>query len=516
MNELLALTALGTPWLAALVAGSGGAARAAAAARVSAWITGVGALGAALLAIGIGIAGPQALTAAGPLALRLDGLAAIMLVLVLGLSAIIQSFALRYLRGDRRQTWFVASANLLTATTALMVSADALVLFAAAWLASGLALVLMLATYAPEAQAALGVRATLGRLALGDSAFVIAIAALIATLGWGATFADLGQAVSAWPPVAVAAVAILLVLPALARSSQLPFHGWLPLTLAAPTPASALMHAGVVNAGAILIIRFTPVVGASALAMQLLFVAGSATLVLAALLRMTKADVKGRLVYSTMAQMGFMIMTCSIGAAAAAVFHLVAHGLYKSALFLSAGSAIQQATRERLWPAAAAPTSRAATAVALAAAVTLAILTVFGVRLLVWPDISGPSLAPLLFVVLAAAVALAGALGSRLTWGTALGGALIVAVLALAYTLGLRLFAGLLGDPATPPGAVSPWWVLLPGLLLLATQALTRLPDAAPRLRDAIYARSLAAAAPTLTPRPATPLASPLATQRGN
>lgn len=503
MSETLALLAICLPWLAALIA-AGARNRAAIAASTAAWITGLAAVGAVALAVDLAQAGTLSVALMPPLVvLRLDGLALIMLVLVLGLSAIIQSFALRYLRADRRQAWFVASANALTGSTALMVCADTLFLFGAAWLASGLALLGMLATYAPEAQATQGVRAAGWRLALGDSALIIALIAVGASAGWSATFADLAAVAADLPPVLLAALALLLVLPALARSSQFPFHGWLPLTLAAPTPASALMHAGVVNAGAILIIRFTPLIGSSAVAMQLLFAAGAVTLVLAALLRMTKADTKGRLVYSTMAQMGFMIMTCGIGAAAAAVFHLVAHGLYKATLFLSAGSGIQHAARARLWPAHL-PRSRGAAFVAVGVAGVLAAGAVLGSRLLVWPEISAASSALLLFVVAAAAITLAGTLSARMTWGTLLLGTALITGLAVTYSLGLRLLTDLLGDPALPPAAVSPWWVLLPGALLLMLQALAHRPVVTSRFHDALYARLLAVATP------------PLATQKGN
>ncbi len=514
MVTSLVFFAAGASWLAVLAALTAGRIpiRVAGAARAATLLTALGALAALGLLMSVGMLGPVTVAlGSSVLALRIDGLAATMLVLVLGLSAIIQSFAERYLRGDLRQGWFVASANLLTAATVMMATADTLLLFGLAWLLSGAALLLVLATYVPEPQAVLGVRAALLRLTVGDSALVIALLVILTALGWGASFGDLARASQEFSPLVLALLGVLLVLPALARASQVPLHGWLPRTLAAPTPASALMHAGVVNAGAILIIRFTPLVGATAPAMQLLFAAGAVTLVYAALLRMTKADIKGRLVFSTMAQMGFMLMTCSLGALAAAVFHLVAHGLYKSALFLSAGSAVQQATRARQWPSLPRPT-RTATLVALVVAVLLGVCAVFGARLLVWPEITGPSLALLLSVVITAGVSLSAALNARWSWGTAAAGALVIGALALSYTFALRALTGFLGDPPVPSAAVSPWWLIVPGVLVLALQILRQLPDTAPRLRDLIYARALTAASPTRVPlRPA-----PSAVLKGN
>ena len=131
---------------------------------------------------------------------------------------------------------------------------------------------------------------------------------------------------------------------ALSRSAQIPFHRWLPATLAAPTPVSALLHAGVVNAGGILLVRLAPL-ASSELARGLTILAGVVTWSYGAVIMLVKPDIKGALAHSTMAQMGFMILTCGLGLWAAAVFHLVAHGFYKATLFLSSGSAIARQRR---------------------------------------------------------------------------------------------------------------------------------------------------------------------------
>ncbi len=142
-----------------------------------------------------------------------------------------------------------------------------------------------------------------------------------------------------------------MVVAALSRSAQIPFHRWLPATLAAPTPVSALLHAGVVNAGGVLLIKLSSLVTASGLAQAATIVAGVATLAYGAVVMLVKPDIKGALVHSTMAQMGFMILTCGLGLWAAAVFHLVAHGFYKATLFLSSGSAIAYRRRKSALPA---------------------------------------------------------------------------------------------------------------------------------------------------------------------
>jgi NAD(P)H-quinone oxidoreductase subunit 5 len=267
-----------------------------------------------------------------------------------------------------------------------------------------------------------------------------------------------------------AALAVLLVIPALARSSQVPFHGWLPSTLAAPTPVSALMHAGVVNAGAILILRFSPLVGESALAMSLIFAAGAVTVVFASVVRLVKPDVKGRLVFSTMAQMGFMFLALGLGAFAAAVFHLVSHGLFKSALFLGAGSGVSREATQRAWPA-----RRAPRPVAAAAAVLLGILVpvaaILAARAVLVIELPASSQALQLFVVFTAGIALGATLWTHFTVITVALGTLAVTALAFGYSTLIASMDGVLNF-AVPAGAVAAIWLALPATALLGLQVL--------------------------------------------
>jgi NAD(P)H-quinone oxidoreductase subunit 5 len=122
------------------------------------------------------------------------------------------------------------------------------------------------------------------------------------------------------------------------KSAQFPFHSWLPDTMETPTPVSALMHAGIINAGGFLIIRLNPLVTLSAAAMSTLALFGAFTALFASLVMLTHASVKRSLAFSTVAQMGFMMLECGLGAFGLAVLHLVAHSLYKAHAFLSSGS----------------------------------------------------------------------------------------------------------------------------------------------------------------------------------
>jgi NADH:ubiquinone oxidoreductase subunit 5 (subunit L)/multisubunit Na+/H+ antiporter MnhA subunit len=341
------------PLIAAIVSAASGAGRA----RWTGWFgaatAGGGLVLAAALAIRIGSGSPIEIlwrswsgdVLAG---LRIDRLTVLLLLLIYGVSTVAQCFAVRYLHGDRRAAWFSASAGLLTATTAGMVMSATLVGLAVCWTLSGGSLCLLLATYPQLAAARQGIARTSAAFAIGDLALWSAVGVVTASLG-SVEVSRLGAAVSGQPPALIAAVAMLIVLAALARSAQMPFHRWLPATLAAPTPASALLHAGVVNGGGVLLVRTGGLVGQSGIAMAAAVTAGALTLLYGSAAMLTKADVKGALVHSTSAQMGFMIVTCGLGLYGAAVFHLIAHGLYKSTLFLNSGSALSLRDRETRW-----------------------------------------------------------------------------------------------------------------------------------------------------------------------
>ncbi len=135
---------------------------------------------------------------------------------------------------------------------------------------------------------------------------------------------------------------MLLVFGAITKSAQFPFHTWLPLTLETPTPVSALMHAGIVNGGGYLMIRMSPLVGEVPWAMTTLAIFGAVTACYASVVMLTQTSVKNFLAYSTIAQMGFMILQCGLGAYPAAMLHIIAHSLYKAYAFLNSGSVIKE------------------------------------------------------------------------------------------------------------------------------------------------------------------------------
>jgi len=486
-----------TPWIAALCAAIAGGMRVSGdrIARLATAVVGVGVVFTVAIAIAsiTSSQGPARMEIDST-SLQLDALALILSMLVLGLSALIQAFAVRYLRGDSRQIWFVGAANLLTGFTVCMACAGSVAMFAVAWIGAGAALVVLLATYRALPQARDGIRRTGIRFAIADAAFLVPVMVLLASAGGDIPLDQLGMVAAALPMPLQLTCAALLIVPALARSSQIPFQGWLPFTLAAPTPVSALMHAGVVNAGAILLIRFAPAIAPHQALMIGVFVAGAVTLVYASAVRLVRPDVKGRLVFSTMAQMGFMIMACGLGMFPAAIFHLVAHSLFKSSLFLGAGMGVRQQAVDRDLP-----TRQTHSPFTLAAAVSVAVLvpsvSLAAAKWVFFPNASAAGIGLLAFVALTAGVALGTALRTNFSPRTLLSGTTSIVALTFGYLALLQVFTVAL-EPTTAINAAPAWLLAFPALGLIGVQLLSRNPHRLAHLRDVVYTRTVTTALP--------------------
>ncbi|WP_166786380.1 proton-conducting transporter membrane subunit [Cryobacterium sp. TMT2-15-1] len=439
-----------TPWIAGLSAALLGwpGVSGDRVARLAATVVGFGFLVTVAVAIA-SVAAPHqsAQVVFGSTSVHLDTLALILSMLVLGLSALIQVFAIRYLRGDLRQVWFFVAANLLTGFTVLMVCAGSVALFTVAWIGAGAALVVLLTTYRPIAQARDGVRRTGSRFLVADAAFLVPVAILLVTAGGDIPLDHLGVVTESLPVPLQLSCAALLVVSALARSSPDSVPGLVTVHAGGP-------HSGVVNAGAILLIRFAPAIAPHQSVMIGVFVAGAVTLVYASAVRLVRPDVKGRLVFSTMAQMGFMIMACGLGVFAAAIFHLVAHSLFKSTLSLGAGMGVRHHAVDRDLP-----PRQIQSPFALAAAMTLSVLVpLAALTAAEWvfsPTVSTASAALLVFVAVTASVTLGTALSTDFTLRTLLTGAASIVVLAFGYVVLLQMFTAAL-DPVTTINAAPP------------------------------------------------------------
>ena len=276
--------------------------------------------------------------------IRLDGLTAVMLVVVSGVSFIVQVYSTGYMRGDGGYTRYFAFMSLFTSAMLGLVLADNLVMLFVFWELVGLASYLLIGFWFHRPAAAAAAKKAFLVTRAGDLGL---LAALI--LIWERTgtldIAAINTDVLALVEVGLLGQTMLtlfalgLVAGAVGKSAQFPLHIWLPDAMEGPTPVSALIHAAtMVVAGVYLLARFFPVLEASATAGDLIAWIGAGTALGAALLAVTQTDIKRVLAYSTISQLAYMMFALGIGAYGAAVFHLMTHAFFKALLFLGAGS----------------------------------------------------------------------------------------------------------------------------------------------------------------------------------
>lgn len=267
--------------------------------------------------------------------------AAYLAVLAQFLGMLIGRFSARYLEGEQRQTQYIrALAGVLTAVHVLLIANHWLV-FIGAWALVGWQLQALLCFY-PDRPFAL-LAAHKKRLAdrLADLLLIIAAAFAWHTVGDG-SFTALWNYLQTQPmnwELHLSALGVVLAV--VLRTALLPIHGWLIQVMEAPTPVSALLHAGVVNLGGLVLIRFAPLLENAAPARALLVLLGLNTAILAGLVMLTRISIKVRLAWSTVAQMGFMVLECGLGLYSLAALHLIGHSLYKAHQFLSASSVVR-------------------------------------------------------------------------------------------------------------------------------------------------------------------------------
>lgn len=279
--------------------------------------------------------------AAGPLS-------AAMALLVQLLGTVIGVFSARYLEGEPGQARYIAALAGVLGAVHLLLLADHWLLLIAAWAAVGLVMQTLLCFYPerPFAQLAAHKKRLADLLAW-------ALLAVAAGLAWSevgsGSFSDLTRHLAAGQAsVALHWSAVCLVLAVILSTALLPVHGWLIQVMEAPTPVSALMHAGVVNLGGYVLIRFAPLLEAAPVARWLLVAFGLGTALLAGLVMLTRISIKVRLAWSTVAQMGFMVLECGLGLYTLAALHLIGHSLYKAHTFLSSSGVVAQTRRQDL------------------------------------------------------------------------------------------------------------------------------------------------------------------------
>ena len=273
-----------------------------------------------------------------------DGLSIMMYWLVAFVSLLVFIYAVGYMHGDVRVTWFFASLSLFAGSMLVLVGAPNMVQLIIGWEGVGLASYLLIGHYWEEKEnSAAAIKAFLTNK-VADVGLVIGVIVLGITLG-GFRFSTLNQAAAdhaeGLAGVAVAA-GFLLFIGAMGKSAQFPFHIWLPDAMAGPTPVSALMHAAtMVTAGIYLMARTFPLYQNLAMdARDWMIPIGVITLFAMGLLALVADDIKKVLAYSTVSQHGYMMTAVAAGGYTAGLFHLFTHAFFKALLFLAAGSVI--------------------------------------------------------------------------------------------------------------------------------------------------------------------------------
>jgi NADH-quinone oxidoreductase subunit L len=274
------------------------------------------------------------------LSLLVDPLSVFMMLVVTGVSTLIHLYSVAYMSGDRGYSRFFAYLNFFVFSMLLLVMGGNFLLLIVGWAFVGAASYLLISFwYRRTTATSAGIKAfvinVFGDVGLVLGAFLIFIGT--GTLDYLGSFERVGELSEG----EVTAGCILLLVGAFAKSAQIPLHTWLADAMEGPTPVSALIHAAtMVTAGVYLIARMHPLFEAAPAAADVGAIIGCLTLIVAATIALVVTDLKRVIAYSTMSQIGYMVMGVSSGAYVAGLFHLMTHAFFKALLFMAAGSVI--------------------------------------------------------------------------------------------------------------------------------------------------------------------------------
>ncbi len=280
-----------------------------------------------------------------------DNLSVVMLGLVTFVALLVQVYSLGYMRGDPRFGWYFAVHALFVAAMLTLVLADNLLFFYVAWELVGLGSYLLIGFWYERRSAAEAAKKAFITTRIGDVGLLIGIILLFKATGTFQISAIFHAAEQGGiSQTTINASAILIFLGAMGKSAQFPFHVWLPDAMEGPTPVSALIHAAtMVAAGVYLVARMLPLFELAPTVMLIVAVIGLLTFVFAGTIALVMTDLKRALAYSTISHLGLMMLSLGAGSVAAALFHLVAHGVSKALLFLGAGSIMHGADKTEIW-----------------------------------------------------------------------------------------------------------------------------------------------------------------------
>jgi NADH-quinone oxidoreductase subunit L len=287
--------------------------------------------------------------------ITIDRLTSVMLLLVTIVSALVHIYTIGYMQGEPGYARFFSYIALFTFSMLMLVLADNFLQLFVFWEAVGLCSYLLIGHWyeRPSACAAATKAFIVNRV--GDFGFLLGLLLVWTTfnsLDYSDVFAKApeaaGRAMNILEPLGghldvsvLTVMCLLLFAGAVGKSAQVPLHVWLPDAMEGPTPISALIHAAtMVTAGVFLVARLAPLYNLSTTAMTVVAIVGGLTMVLGATIALTQTDIKRVVAYSTMSQLGYMMMACGLGSYAAGIYHLLTHGAFKALLFLGCGSVI--------------------------------------------------------------------------------------------------------------------------------------------------------------------------------
>lgn len=282
---------------------------------------------------------------------RFDTLESLMLLLVAFLGWVIVRYSRSYMAGDPKEAYYIVNLMRTLAAVGLLVVTNSLIVFLIAWILTGLSIHGLLTLYPNRQAAVIAAHKKFLASRLGD----LMLLGGVVVLGSQTGSFEMNEVVDRIAgfhqvPLSIHVAVFLLAISAIIKCAQLPLHGWLIQVMEAPTPVSALLHAGVVNLGGFMLIRLAPAIDSTPAAQGLLVVVGCSTAVVSSLVMTTRISVKVNLAWSTCAQMGFMLMECGLGLYGLAFLHLLAHSLYKAHAFLGSGGAVGQARLKLMTP----------------------------------------------------------------------------------------------------------------------------------------------------------------------
>ncbi|MHB1229688.1 MAG: NADH-quinone oxidoreductase subunit L [Halothiobacillus sp.] len=282
--------------------------------------------------------------------IAVNGMTLLLAALVSFVLMIIARFSIQYLNGDSHQARFFRLLGLTGGWFLLVVIAGNMALFTFSIIMTGYTLHRLLGFY-PDRPRAIMVTHKKSIFSRTADALLVIATVLIGVQVGSLEFSSITAFVENHEqlPLALHVAAWLIVLAAILKSAQFPFHGWLIQVMEAPTPVSALMHAGIVYSGAIIVLRTSNLLAADGYALILLALVGLTTLTIASLVMLTQSAIKSSLAWSTAAQLGFMLLELGLGLFALGLLHLVGHSLYKAHAFLSSGGIADQLRQPKIF-----------------------------------------------------------------------------------------------------------------------------------------------------------------------